>query len=99
MTHTFLIAALAPHLNDAALAQLDTPRALASWYNDINEDGSLEIGSRFSKTGNPVVLRFSALNQAAIDKATATLKAANVAGNEELADEISDNFPTAVWGA
>ena len=99
MTNTFLIAAIAPHLNDAALAHLDTPRALASWYNDISDDGSLEIAGRYSNTGNPVVLRFTALNQAAIDEAMAKLEAARAAENEELADEVSDNFPIAVWGA
>lgn len=99
MTNTFLIAALTPHLNAAALEALDTPRALASWYDSIDSDGALEIARRHSATGSPFVIRFTALNQAAIDEARAKLEAARAAGNEELSDEISDNFPAAVWGA
>jgi hypothetical protein len=99
MTKTFLIAALAPYLNADALECLDTRSSLSAWYESIDCDGHLEIPARHSATRNPVVIRFTAQNQAAIDEALAKLQAARAADNEDLADEISDNFPAPVWGA
>lgn len=99
MTNTFLIAALTPHLNATALDALYSPRAMAAWYESIDCDGDLEISARYSATGNPVVIHFAALNQAAIDEAKAKLKATRAAGNEELAIELSDNCPVSEWGA
>lgn len=99
--YDFLKTALLPVVNEACATLLrdDDKNALASWYDSIDCDGHLEVSARNSITGNPRVLRFTALNQAAIDEATLKLEDARAAENEELADEISDNFPTAVWGA
>lgn len=98
MTNAFLISALAPHLNDAALAQLDTPQALASWYDVISHHGNLEIPARYSKSGNPVVLNFTAKNQLEIDGIEAKAEALRAAGDDDAADELCDTVPFPIWG-
>jgi hypothetical protein len=45
-----------------AQALLDSPAAADSWFNDVdcgeNCLGHLEIGSRYSKSGNPIAATF-----------------------------------------
>jgi len=96
--YIFLKDAIADKLVPEALANLSNLKALTSWHSDIDEKGDLEIPAHLSKTGNPIVVHFSATNQAELDKEHRRLEAAIACGNDELAREIMDNFPSAIWG-
>ena len=74
-THNFsnIAVAISPHLNDDCLEVLNElgeqarAQALAAWESEIcPETGHLEIGARYSKTGNPVTVQFTIVNDAEI---------------------------------
>lgn len=99
-SYKFLIEALLPVVNEkcAVLLRDGDKKALSSWYNDIREDGHLEVGTSNSATGCPVVLNFIAENQAEIDAIEAKIEALRKADEDDAADKLSDTIPAPIWG-
>lgn len=94
-----LIKALLPHVNAqcAEILKDGDARALAAWRAGINEHGHLEIAGRYSATGGPVSVFFTARNAAEIEAAKLELVKLMAEGREEEADELLDNFPEPLW--
>lgn len=99
-SYNFLIEELLPVVNErcAVVLRDADKRALASWYSRICEDGHLEVGAFNSATGRPVILRFTAENQAEIDAIETKIDALRKAGEDDAAGKLSDTIPAPIWG-
>lgn len=69
---TVVMNAIKPHLNTKCLEKIDCPKAIDAWLDSVDEYGHLEIGSRYSATGNPVTIRFTIENEKEIKEAYAS---------------------------